>query len=144
VQDANYVHTDYNFTLALLNKLNGIEAGAEVNVQTDWDIVNPLADGFLKNKPTIQKILYSGEQLIGNFPSAGLDTQRMTIAFPSVGTSNYKVKLYVKSISPTGSSGQDAIPIVTSNYQEDSFDIVGRQFAMEVQNLVIYYDLIQL
>lgn len=31
VIDANYVHTDNNFTTPLLNKLNGIEAGAEVN-----------------------------------------------------------------------------------------------------------------
>ena len=144
VQDANYVHTDNNFTAALLTKLNGIETGAEVNVRTNWNEINPLSDAYLIGRPTIQNILYSGEQLIGNFPSDGLDTQRMTIAFPSVGTSNYKVKLYVKSISPIGSSGQDAIPIVTSNYQNSSFDIVGRQFSGDVQNLVIYYDLIQL
>ena len=31
VQDANYVHTDNNFTTTLKNKLNGIESGAEVN-----------------------------------------------------------------------------------------------------------------
>lgn len=32
VVDANYVHTDNNFTNALLSKLNGIENGAEVNL----------------------------------------------------------------------------------------------------------------
>lgn len=31
VTDANYVHTDNNLTTALLNKLNGIDDGAEVN-----------------------------------------------------------------------------------------------------------------
>lgn len=31
VYDANYVHTDENFTSVLLNKLNDIEAGAQVN-----------------------------------------------------------------------------------------------------------------
>ena len=51
VIDANYVHTDVNFTLALLNKLNGIEAGAEVNVQADWNITAPSSDAFIKNKP---------------------------------------------------------------------------------------------
>lgn len=51
VIDANYVHTDYNFTLALLTKLNGIETGAEVNVQADWNITAPSSDAFLKNKP---------------------------------------------------------------------------------------------
>ena len=50
VIDPNYVHTDVNFTLALLNKLNGIEAGAEVNVQADWNVVNTASDAFIKNK----------------------------------------------------------------------------------------------
>lgn len=35
VMDENYVHTDNNFTDALLNKLNGIEAGAEENKVID-------------------------------------------------------------------------------------------------------------
>lgn len=34
-------------------KLNGIEAGAQVNVQTDWDENDSSADDFLKNKPTL-------------------------------------------------------------------------------------------
>lgn len=144
VLDANYVHTDNNFTAALLAKLNGIENGAEVNVRTNWNEINPLSDAYLIGKPTIQNILYSGEQLIGNFPSGGVETARMTIPFPSVGTTDYKVNLYIKSISPTASAGQDAIPIVTSNYTESSFDIIGRQFGTPIQNLVIYYDLIQL
>lgn len=32
VKDANYVHTDNNYTTDQVNKLSGIEAGAEVNV----------------------------------------------------------------------------------------------------------------
>lgn len=32
VQDVNYVHTDNNFTTASVNKLNGIEDGAQVNI----------------------------------------------------------------------------------------------------------------
>ncbi len=51
VIDTNYVHTDVNFTLALLNKLNGIEAGAEVNVQSDWNMTAPSSDAFILNKP---------------------------------------------------------------------------------------------
>lgn len=144
VIDPNYVHTDNNFTAALLAKLNGIESGAKANVQTDWNVVNPLSDAYLKNKPTIQNILYSSFMIIGNFPSGGVETARMTIPFPSVGTTDYKVNLYIKSISPTANAGQDAIPIVTSNYTASSFDIIGRQFGTPIQNLVIYYDLIQI
>ena len=39
-----------NFTTTLLTKLNGIEAGAEVNVQSDWDATS--GDAFILNKPT--------------------------------------------------------------------------------------------
>ena len=40
-----------DFTAALLNKLNGIAAGAEVNVQADWNITDSASDAFIKNKP---------------------------------------------------------------------------------------------
>lgn len=53
VSDASYIHTDNNFTTAEKNKLAGIAAGAEVNVQSDWDQTNSSADDFIKNKPTI-------------------------------------------------------------------------------------------
>ena len=53
VSDANYVHTDNNFTTALKNKLDGIATGAEVNVQSDWDVADTSSDAFIKNKPAI-------------------------------------------------------------------------------------------
>ena len=56
VQDASYVHTDNNFTTTLKNKLNGIESGAEVNVQADWSQSNTSADDYIKNKPTIPTV----------------------------------------------------------------------------------------
>ena len=34
-------------------KLDGIEAGAEVNVQSDWNQTTTTADDYIKNKPTI-------------------------------------------------------------------------------------------
>ena len=51
--DANYVHTDNNYTTAEKNKLAGIAAGAEVNVQSNWAQTNSSADDFIKNKPSI-------------------------------------------------------------------------------------------
>ncbi len=53
VSDASYVHTDNNFTNAYVTKLSGIQAGAEVNVQANWNEADSSADGFIKNKPTI-------------------------------------------------------------------------------------------
>lgn len=53
VQDANYVHTDNNFTTADKNKLAGIEAGAEVNVQSDWNQNDSSADDYIKHRPDL-------------------------------------------------------------------------------------------
>lgn len=53
VQDQSYVHTDNNFTNADVTKLSGIEAGAQVNVQSDWNQTDASADDYIKNKPVI-------------------------------------------------------------------------------------------
>lgn len=52
VQDANYVHTDNNYTASEKSKLSGIAAGAEVNVQSDWNDSSSSSDAYIKNKPT--------------------------------------------------------------------------------------------
>lgn len=53
VVDADYVHTDSNYTAAEKSKLSGISAGAEANVQSDWSVTATTSDAFIKNKPTI-------------------------------------------------------------------------------------------
>lgn len=40
-------------TADLVTKLNGIETGAEANVQSDWNQTNSSADDYIKNKPTL-------------------------------------------------------------------------------------------
>lgn len=52
VSDASYVHTDNNFTTSEKTKLSGIETGAEVNVQSDWNQTDNTADDYIKNKPS--------------------------------------------------------------------------------------------
>ena len=47
VIDPNYLA----FTVSMLNHLNSIEFGAEVNVQADWNITAQSSDAFIKNKP---------------------------------------------------------------------------------------------
>ncbi len=51
VIDASYVHTDNNYTTAEKSKLAGVAAGAEVNVNADWDAVS--GDAQILNKPTL-------------------------------------------------------------------------------------------
>lgn len=59
VQDANYVHTDNNYTTTEKDKLNGIASGAEVNVQSDWNVSDSTSDAFIKNKPSITDTTYT-------------------------------------------------------------------------------------
>lgn len=42
-----------DFTNTLLTKLNGIESGAEVNVQSNWAETDSTSDAYIQNKPTI-------------------------------------------------------------------------------------------
>lgn len=42
-----------DYTTTEKNKLAGIAAGAEVNVQANWNQTNTTADDYIKNKPTI-------------------------------------------------------------------------------------------
>lgn len=42
-----------DFTTTLKTKLDGIESGAEENVQVDWSVTDSTSDAFIKNKPTI-------------------------------------------------------------------------------------------
>ena len=65
VHDPDYVHTDYNFTYIYKNKIDGIQAGAEPNVQSDWLEENPDSDAYIKNKPTIPSALITRELVAG-------------------------------------------------------------------------------
>lgn len=56
VSDKNYVHTDNNYTTIEKDKLNGIQNGAEVNVQSDWNETDTTSDSYIKNKPIIPSV----------------------------------------------------------------------------------------
>ena len=75
VSDANYVHTDNNFTTTLKDKLEGIAAGAEVNVQSDWDVADSSSDAFIKNKPSIPAKTSDLTNDSGYITSAALPTK---------------------------------------------------------------------
>lgn len=57
VSDANYVHTDNNFTSAEKTKLAGIESGAQVNTVTDVEV-----DGTSVVTNTVAEIDLTGKQ----------------------------------------------------------------------------------
>ena len=55
VIDPSYVHTDVNFTVVLKNKLDGIQDGAEANVQSDWNVSDTSSDAYIRNKPDLSQ-----------------------------------------------------------------------------------------
>ena len=57
--------TQKNFTSTLKTKLDGIAAGAEVNVQSDWNATT--GDAFIKNKPTLGT---AAAAAVGDFATA--------------------------------------------------------------------------
>lgn len=59
VDDANTTH---KFTTAAdITKLSGIAAGAEVNVQSDWNVTDNTSDAFIKNKPSLATVATTGD-----------------------------------------------------------------------------------
>lgn len=64
------------------NKLDGVAAGAEANVQSDWNVTDTASDAFIKNKPTLATVATSGaySDLSGKptIPTAGTITSGST------------------------------------------------------------------
>ena len=47
-------------------KLDGIAAGAEVNVQSDWNVTDSSSDAFIKNKPSIPTVYLKNASVSNN------------------------------------------------------------------------------
>ena len=58
------------------SKLGGIEAGAEVNVQSDWDEADSTSDAYIKNKPTTRHLWFG-------VCTDGYDTKAKTVTTES-------------------------------------------------------------
>lgn len=87
VQDADYVHTDNNFTAVLKDKLDGIAAGAEVNVQANWTESNSSSDAYIQNKP-VEKSLVAGNNI--TITSSG-NSVTISAAVPTVPVTDVEV-----------------------------------------------------
>lgn len=52
--------SENDFTDTLKTKLDGIAAGAEVNVQPDWNETTTTSDAYIQNKPSLATVATSG------------------------------------------------------------------------------------
>jgi hypothetical protein len=126
--------------VAVATKVGGIAAGAEVNVQTDWNQNNNGADDFLKNRPTVVSILGRGVFAVGDVVTT--DAIR-TINFPTVNTNNYMVIGTMVSLGSNYDNDNDVIWMIREK-TNTSFKLTLREVAPGVQNLSFEYILIPL
>lgn len=125
VSDANYVHTDNNYTTAEKDKLSGIAAGAEVNVQSDWNQTTTTADDYIKNKPTLAAVATSGSYNdLSNKPTIPT-VNDATLTIQKNGST-------VNTFTANASSNVTAnitVPVNTSDLNNDSGFITATDYA---------------
>ena len=88
-----------DFTSTYKNKLDGIESGAQVNVQADWNQSSTSNDGYIKNKPT---------KLSSFSNDVGFITQESDPTVPSWAKSANKPTYNAGEISLSSISGMSA------------------------------------
>ena len=110
VQDADYVHTDNNFTDADVTKLSGIAACAEVNVQADWNETESTSDAYILNKPTIPPAVTIDQ----TYNSSSTNPQSGTAVADAL--SDYTPTSSLATVASTGSyndlSNTPSIPVI--------------------------------
>ena len=147
VTDANYVHTDNNYTTADKNKLAGIASGAEVNVQSDWSVTSTSSDAYIKNKPTkvSQFTNDSGFQNATQVQNAinaaladitGIEFQ-IVQTLPSTGK---KGVIYLVPNSGSGNNSYDEYIWIT-NGSTSRFEKIGTT-DVDLSGYVLYTDLV--
>lgn len=108
-------------------KLNGIATGAEVNVQSDWNVSDSTSDAFIKNKPTIPTVNNGTLTIQKN----GTTVQTFTANQSTNATANIAVPTKTSDITNdsgfvtgsitkanSGTLGTTTINSTTANYME--------------------------
>jgi len=135
VIDPNYLQ----LTAAMVVKLAGIEAGAQVNVKPNWNAATGAANEIL-NKPNVLTVLARGTVLIGDV-SASNNNGEYTITFASVGTSNYQVHLTFESTSAAAAPQTATLMYSVFSKTATSFSMHLSETGNYTQNLRIAYTL---
>lgn len=116
-----------DYTTDEKTKLAGIAAGAEVNVQSDWNVTSTTSDAYIKNKPSIPAASSTAPKMDGT-AAAGTgttwaradhvhptDTSRAPLASPALtGTPT----------APTAAAGTNTTQIATTEFVKNAVDNV--------------------
>jgi hypothetical protein len=136
VFDANYVRTDHNFTTALRDKLNSLA----IQVQADWNVVNPLSLAFIKNKPEILDVLTRGTVNIGDIGNATYPVNFNGYTAP---TTNYAVFVSFETLSGSTANNSATYYYVVHTKTTAGFQITMRETGNIQQSLILNYLIIR-
>ena len=105
-----------DFTDAYKTKLDGIAAGAEVNVQSNWNEDDNSSDAYIQNKPNLSTVATSGsyndltdKPTIGNATLTIQKNSTTIDTFTANATSNKTINITV----PTSAADINALPAST-------------------------------
>jgi len=121
---------------ALKSKSDGIEAGAEVNVQSDWNVTDTTSDAYIKNKPgnasqSVAGLMSAADKKKLDGIAAGANSS--TVSFSAAYTEGIKIG----TITINGTSTDIYIPIwngtlaeynaITTKKEDFIYNIIDEQ-----------------
>ena len=111
------------------SKLAGIESGAEVNVQSDWNVSDSSSDAYIKNKPTIGNgtlTIQKNGTTIDTFTANSTTNKTVNITVPTVNDATLTIQKNgdtVQTFTANSSSNKTAnieVPTKTSELDNDA------------------------
>lgn len=135
VVDPNYLA----FTQAMLDKLNGIQAGAQVNVKPSWTAAAGSANEIL-NKPDILDVLTRGTVNIGDIGNASYPVIFIGYTAP---TTNYAVYVSFETVSGSTALNSATYYYVVHSKTTTGFQITMRETGNGTQALILNYMIVR-
>ena len=120
-------------TSALVTKLNGIETGAEVNVQADWSTTDTSADSYIKNKPSIPTTWGTAAE-----KNAGTSAGYVPLIGTTLGTTNNNIVVTDTSgqLKPSGTAIGSAAG-KTAGSAAGNVPLIGTALGTTNNNIVV-------
>lgn len=139
VFDADYTHTDNNFSDLDLAHLDSIEPGAQVNIKPSWTAPAGTPQEIL-NKPNGIARFVGMSVFYGSGPAGDVngDDDVAQVNFPSVGTNNYVVVVQLHHPGTNWNANNDITHVVYDK-QFSSFKIALAEMRGGSQGLHIDY-----
>lgn len=114
-----------------VTKLNGIETGAQVNVQSDWNETDTAADNYISNKPTLASVATSGSYTdLSNQPTIPtVNNGKLTIQKNGTTVRTFKAN------QSGNATANIIVPTKTSEITNDSDFVTSANALMKSNNL---------